>query len=142
MRRVEHNVLSVRHDIYNIEGSINNMATHVMDMKSFVCNSTPSPIPVNHVLHQVPVVQAACTTTGVPPLGQPVSSLPHFESHTTPQQPVPSNKLGIALLGGEQFEYDKTWVPEPPTIHLSWDIDRLCKEWESSDSTSEVAEFL
>ncbi|KAG1858744.1 hypothetical protein DFJ58DRAFT_658634 [Suillus subalutaceus] len=77
--------------------------------------------------------QSACTTTAVLPLSsQPVSS-PHLDFGTVPQQSIPSAKLRVALLGDERFEYDKTRVPEPPTIHLSKDIDRLCKEWESSN---------
>ncbi|KAG1876344.1 hypothetical protein F4604DRAFT_1924630 [Suillus subluteus] len=36
MCRVERNVLSVRDDIYNIEGNINNVTAHVMDLKSLV----------------------------------------------------------------------------------------------------------
>ncbi|KAG2751610.1 hypothetical protein P692DRAFT_20872294 [Suillus brevipes Sb2] len=55
------------------------------------------------------------------------------------QHPIPSLASpfthigGIVLLNGEKFEYDKALVPEPPTIHLSQDIDWLCKEWESSN---------
>ncbi|KAG1863695.1 hypothetical protein F4604DRAFT_1929109 [Suillus subluteus] len=133
MRRVENNIESVRDDIYNIKGSINNVTAHVMDVKSLVSCSALPPICKNHVPHQAqPMGQSACTTTAVLPLSsQPVSS-PHSDFGTVPQQSIPSAKLGVALLGDEWFEYDKTRVPELPTIHLSKDIDRLCKEWESS----------
>ncbi|KAG2146596.1 uncharacterized protein EDB93DRAFT_1104353 [Suillus bovinus] len=117
MRRVENNVQSVRDDIYNIEGSINKVATHVMDVKSLVSRSTLSPICENHIPHQAqhPMGQSAGTTTAVLP---------------SSSQPLNLALLCLAMNG---FEYDKTRVPEPPTIHLSKDIDRLCKEWESSN---------
>ncbi|KAG2052051.1 hypothetical protein BDR06DRAFT_973412 [Suillus hirtellus] len=138
MRRVENNIQSVRDDIYNIEGSINNVTTHVMDVKSLVCRSALSPFHESHVPHQAQPMgqaQAARTTTVVLLLSsQQVSSpLGHLDFRTVPQQSIPSAKLGVALLRDEQFEYDKTQVPEPPTIHLSKDIDRLCEEWESSN---------
>ncbi|KAF9229986.1 hypothetical protein BU15DRAFT_84214 [Melanogaster broomeanus] len=48
---------------------------------------------------------------------------------------VPSKdagKLGIARLGDESFAFDTSKVPDPPTVHLSKDIDRLCREWHAS----------
>jgi hypothetical protein len=54
-----------------------------------------------------------------------------FGFGTLPQQSIPSAKLRVALLGDKQFEYDKTQVPELPTIHLLKDIDQLWEEWES-----------
>ncbi|KAG1886885.1 uncharacterized protein F5891DRAFT_1200534 [Suillus fuscotomentosus] len=142
MRRVERNVLSVRDDIYNIEGNINNVTAHLMDLKSLVRNehcptlSTPAPS-VDHPSphhNQAPMpVHAAQLEVQVsslmPSSGQSVSSA----LRSMPRNPIHSHKLGIALLDGERFEYDKTQVPEPPMIHLSRDIDRLCKEWESSN---------
>ncbi|KAG1879739.1 hypothetical protein F4604DRAFT_1679332 [Suillus subluteus] len=61
------------------------------------------------------------------------SCVPSLPKRRQTQMPVQHDELGIALLNGERFEYDKTQVPEPPTIHLSQDIDQLCKEWESSN---------
>ncbi|KAG1823639.1 uncharacterized protein BJ212DRAFT_1296217 [Suillus subaureus] len=106
-----------------------------MDVKSLVCHSALSPVHENHIVpHQAqPMGPAAHTTTTVLPLSSQQVSSPHLDFHAIPQQFIPSAKLGIALLGDERFEYDKTWVPEPLTIHLSKDIDRLCKEWESSN---------
>ncbi|KAG2745160.1 hypothetical protein P692DRAFT_20837017 [Suillus brevipes Sb2] len=69
----------------------------------------------------------------MPSSGQLVSSAPCSKSRMMPRSPIHSHRLGIALLDGEKFEYDKALVPEPPTIHLSQDIDQLCKEWESSN---------
>lgn len=146
MRRVERNVLSVRDDIYNIEGNINNVTAHVMDLKSLVrgehcptlSTSAPSvnhpsphhiqaPMPVHATQHEVQI------SAVMPSSGQLVSSAPRSKSRMMPRSPIHSHRLGIALLDGEKFEYDKALVPEPPTIHLSQDIDRLCKEWESSN---------
>ncbi|KAG1865940.1 hypothetical protein F4604DRAFT_2025286 [Suillus subluteus] len=146
MRRVERNVLSVRDDIYNIKGNINNVTAHVMDLKLLVRNehcptlSTPAPS-VDHPSphhNQAPILVHAAqlevqVSTLMPSSGQSVSSAPRSKSRIMPRDPIHSHKLGIALLNGERFEYDKTQVPEPPTIHLSRDIDRLCKEWESSN---------
>ncbi|KAG1816032.1 uncharacterized protein BJ212DRAFT_1299881 [Suillus subaureus] len=115
--------------------SINNATAHVMDVKSLVCCSALSLVHENYVIpHQAqPMGPAAHTTTAVLLLSSQQVSSPHLDFHAIPQQFIPSAKLGIALLGDEQFKYDKTWVPELPTIHLSKDIDRLCEEWESSN---------
>ncbi|KAF9232543.1 hypothetical protein BU15DRAFT_37546, partial [Melanogaster broomeanus] len=32
----------------------------------------------------------------------------------------------------ESFAFDTSKVPDPPTVHLSKDIDRLCREWHAS----------
>lgn len=113
MRRVKNNIQSVRDDIYNIKGSINNVTTHVMDMKSLVCRSALSLVHESHVPHQAQPMgqaQAAHTTTAVLLLSsQQVSSPPgHLNFCAVPQQSIPSAKLGVALLGDEWFEYDKT----------------------------------
>ncbi|KAG0702936.1 hypothetical protein DFH29DRAFT_998890 [Suillus ampliporus] len=146
MRRVECNVLSVRDDIYNIEGNINNVTSHVMDLKSLVRGehcpaiSTPAPsvnhLSPHHIQAPMPVHAAqheVQVSTVMPSSGQLVSSAPCSKSHVMPRSPIRSHRLGIAFLDGERFEYDKAHVPEPPTIHLSQDIEWLCKEWESSN---------
>ncbi|GBE85378.1 hypothetical protein SCP_0705730 [Sparassis crispa] len=67
------------------------------------------------------------------------SSAPLYASNLTPL-PAPSATPQAALsqnckvvnLGGEDFAFDKTQVPDPPSIHFSDDIPRLFREWHSS----------
>jgi hypothetical protein len=54
-------------------------------------------------------------------------------SMSLPPEVIPPKNLGIAHLGQEQFSYDRTTVPSPPTVHLSKDINQLCEEWEESN---------
>ncbi|KAG1875821.1 hypothetical protein F4604DRAFT_1680686 [Suillus subluteus] len=97
MRRVECNVLSVRDDIYNIKGNINNVTAHVMDLKSLVRNEH------------------------CPTLSTPAPSVDH---------PSPHHNQAPILVHAAQLEVQVSTLM--PSSGQS-DIDRLCKEWESSN---------
>lgn len=133
MRRVERNVFSVRDDIYNIEGNLNNVASHIMDLKTLIlngqCPALPPPtISVNTGPRCNEVERPTSSTACAAQIPTVSLAAPHSKSHA-----LPRHKLGIAMLDGEQFTYDKTKVPEPPTIHFSQHINRLFDEWESSN---------
>ncbi|KAG1887196.1 hypothetical protein F4604DRAFT_1917008 [Suillus subluteus] len=130
MHRVEHNVFSVRDDIYNIEGNLNNVASHVMDLKTLIlngqCPALPLPaISVNTAPHCNEVERPSSTVCA--------AQIPTVSAPLSKSRSLPHHKLGVTMLDGERFKYDKTKVPEPPTIHFSQDIDWLCDEWESSN---------
>ena len=141
MRKVECNVLSVREDL----GAI---TSHILDMKSLMESKETGPAWAENTgaLH-------CSDSNGVPSDGQATSRYmvsscvqpqPRMTAQTVtasavsaplplPRESIPSaENLGIAQLGSEQFSYDKTTVPSPPVIHLSQDINRLCREWEES----------
>ncbi|KAG1847320.1 hypothetical protein DFJ58DRAFT_843215 [Suillus subalutaceus] len=130
MCRVKRNVFSVRDDIYNIEGNLNNVASHVMDLKTLILNGQCSTLP--------PPVISVNTAPRCNEVEQPSSmvcaaQIPTVSAPLSKSRSLPHHKLGVMMLDGEWFKYDKTKVPEPPTIHFSQDIDRLCDEWESSN---------
>ncbi|KAG2339228.1 hypothetical protein BDR05DRAFT_1003496 [Suillus weaverae] len=129
MHSVKRNVFLVRDDIYNIEGNLNNVTSHIMDLKTLIlngqCPALPQPvISVNTAprCNEVNVERPSMVCTAQ----SPTVSAPHSKSHV-----LPHHKLGVAMLDGERFKYDKTKVLEPLTIHFSQDIDQLFDEWES-----------
>ncbi|KAH7891082.1 hypothetical protein F5I97DRAFT_1827040 [Phlebopus sp. FC_14] len=57
---------------------------------------------------------------------------PTFRRCHSLRELIPVKDLSIAQLSDKDFPFDKTKLPDPPTVHLSKDIDRLCREWEQS----------
>ena len=132
-------MVSVREDL-------SALTSHILDMKSLMesketgpawaestsslrhsnSNSVPSD---GQATRRCTVIQPEPRTTAQTVTASAVSApLP------LPRESIQATEnLGIAQLGSEQFSYDKMTVPPPPTIHLSQDIDRLCREWDESN---------
>ncbi|KAG2039819.1 hypothetical protein BDR03DRAFT_1008497 [Suillus americanus] len=128
MHSVKRNVFLVRDDIYNIEGNLNNVTSHIMDLKTLILDGQCPALP----LPAISVYTAPCCNEVERPSSMVCSAqILTVSAPLSKSRGLPHHKLGVAMLDGEWFEYDKTKVPEPPTIHFSQDIDRLCDEWES-----------
>lgn len=120
------------------------MTTHVMGLtqKSISgAENCPIPSPGSHVIQSHGLTQsqleyrtspsALCTAAARCPGPAAASAAP--AQVPPPQEVIPPENLGVAQLGSEQFSYNKAAVPSPPTMHLSGDISRLCREWEESN---------
>lgn len=55
------------------------------------------------------------------------------QAHTLPAAVINPDHLAYAQLGEEQLAYDRTTVPDPPTMHFSADIPALFVHWNVSD---------
>ncbi|KIJ07551.1 hypothetical protein PAXINDRAFT_182450 [Paxillus involutus ATCC 200175] len=151
IRRVEHNVSSVRDDILEHIDSIENSLTNKLHELVSSINLTtlphrdvltPSRSPALQVEypsqlnpHQGTSGLTSSTTVITAPGQLPMPMV--VRPHSSPQVPIsseliPKEHLGIARLDNIELAYDKRHVPNPPAIHFSQDIDRLCREWENS----------
>ncbi|KAG0705251.1 hypothetical protein DFH29DRAFT_873265 [Suillus ampliporus] len=138
MRKVNSNMSSVREDLSNVENHISVLTSHILDMKTLMESKD------TRTLHtETQSSESGCHNTVVQShaevhiVSNNVPSKPRRMMQTTsmslPPEVIPPENLGIAHLGQEQFLYDRTTVPSPPTVHLSKDINRLCEEWEESN---------
>ncbi|KAG1749365.1 hypothetical protein EDB19DRAFT_1825584 [Suillus lakei] len=115
--KVDSNMLSVQEDLSNVENHISVLTLHILDMKTLMESKDSD----THTLH---MESSGCHN---------VQSHTQAKSVPLPPEIIPPENLGIAHLGQEQFLYDRTTVPSPPTVHLSKDINQLCEEWEKSN---------
>ncbi|KAH7891041.1 hypothetical protein F5I97DRAFT_1976869 [Phlebopus sp. FC_14] len=69
---------------------------------------------------------------GTPPSTDVTQSAALVSTTSQLRELIPVKDLSIAQLSDKDFPFDKTKLPDPPTVHLSKDIDRLCREWEQS----------
>ncbi|KAG1892992.1 uncharacterized protein F5891DRAFT_1196959 [Suillus fuscotomentosus] len=138
MRKVDSNMSSVREDLSNVENHISVLTSHILDMKTLMKSKDKD----TRTLHMETrssgchntVVQShaeACIVSNNAP-SKPRTMM-QTASMSLPPEVIPPKNLGIAHLGQEQFSYDRTTVPSPPTVHLSKDINQLCEEWEESN---------
>jgi hypothetical protein len=102
------------HRVDEVEGKIDQV------LRLHTSSSPPVPNATNH--------KPASTPSDLS-MQLPQSSV----AETLPRENIPAANLAIAHLGGEDFAYDKSTLQGPPLIHLSGDIERLSREWESSD---------
>ncbi|KAG2138981.1 hypothetical protein DEU56DRAFT_801151 [Suillus clintonianus] len=138
MRKVDSNMLSVREDLSNVENHISVLTSHILDMKTLMGSKDKD----TRTLH-METRSSGCHNTVVQShaeariVSNNAPSKPRTMTQTAstslPPEVIPPENLGIAHLGQEQFPYDRTTVPSPPTVHLSKDINRLCEEWEESN---------
>ncbi|KAG1747414.1 hypothetical protein EDB19DRAFT_1949199 [Suillus lakei] len=138
MRKVDSNMSSVREDLSNVENHISVLTSHILDMKTLMESKDKD----TRTLH-METRSSGCHNTVVQShaeariVSNNAPSKPRTMTQTAstslPPEVIPPENLGIAHLGQEQFSYDRTTVPSPPTVHLSKDINWLCEEWEESN---------
>lgn len=135
MRKVDSNMFSVREDLSNVENNISVLTSHILDMKTLMQSKdartlhSESPGCDNTIVQSH--AQARIVSNNVP--FKPRTTTQTTSAMSLPPEIIPPENLGIAHLGQEQFLYDRTTVPSPPTIHLSKDVNQLCEEWEESN---------
>ena len=144
MWRIERNVHATNENlVQHVDTFEDNITEQIRDIKELIGKThptihsaavSPSPLALSpSQLLNVPTRSDARMTTTPPSI-----NLTHRDSVSVPVitsqlgELIPDENLGTARLGDEAFQFDKTKVPDPPTIHLSKDIDRLCREWEDS----------
>jgi hypothetical protein len=134
MRRIEHNVRTTNENlVQRVDTFEDNITEQIRDIKeligkthSTVHSAAVSPSPSQLLDVPTRTCPDARMPTTPPCVSAPVITRQHGES-------IPDDEnVSTARLGDEAFQFDKTKVPDPPTIHLSKDIDRLCCEWEGS----------
>ena len=148
MRRIEHNVRTTNERVVSrVDTFEDNISEQLRSIKELIGKARPtihaaavppcSPAPSPSQLDAPGPTRHAVRTAVTPPGPGCISvtcrdSVPPV---TTPSQlgdSIPDENVGTTRLDNEVFLFDKTKVPDPPTIHLSKDIDRLCREWEDS----------
>ncbi|KAH7910370.1 hypothetical protein BJ138DRAFT_1153062 [Hygrophoropsis aurantiaca] len=147
MRRVERNITSMKDDFLRRVDSVeDNIAAQILDLRAILAtvhvsgnlNTVTSPVHAPSRLVMQPP-SPSISANHPPPIvavSQRVTSNPLDSSRQLgqclPREAIPLENLGIAHLGDEQHPFDKTKIPEPPTLHFSQDIPGLFREWENS----------
>ena len=148
MRRIEHNVRTTNERVVlHVDTFKDNISEQLHGIKELIGKARPtihgatvppcSPAPSPSQLDAPGPTHHAVRMAATPPWPGCISVTCHDSVPlvTTPSQlgdSIPDENVGTACLGNEVFLFDKTKVPNPPTVHLSKDIDRLCREWEDS----------
>ena len=148
MRCIEHNVHTTNERVVSrVDTFEDNISEQLRGIKELIRKAHPtihgaavppcSPAPCPSQLDAPGPTCHAVRTAATPP-GPGCISVTCCDSVppvTTPSQlgnSIPDKNVGTACLGNEVFLFNKMKVPDPPTVHLSKDIDRLCREWKDS----------
>lgn len=135
MRRIEHNVRATNENlVQRVDTFEDNITEQIRDIKELIGKTHPT-VHRDAASADAPTRHAAQIPATPPGPCTDVTRLDSAPLAVTTRQlgeSIPDEHLSTAFLGGEAFPFDKTKLPDPPTIHLSKDIDRLCREWEAS----------
>ncbi|KAH7881815.1 hypothetical protein F5I97DRAFT_1932359 [Phlebopus sp. FC_14] len=127
MWRIEHNLYTTNENLVQREliGKINATA-------HFAAVPPSSPAPSQGLLNAPTISHYGMRLPGTPPSADVTQSAALVPTTSQLRELIPVKDLSIAQLSDKDFPFDKTKLPDPPTVHLSKDIDRLCREWEQS----------
>lgn len=136
VRRLERQLFRVeeKHD-----RTLSNILSLSIKFDTFVNSPQAQGIP--HVWHPQTIQTASEGPSHVPAASGHASdsrNIPHpmetleAPTHNASSQREATSQLVCARLDDEDFYFDKTCLPDPPSIHYSQDIPALFREWHSS----------